>query len=100
MDFKRVRTPLFCTAFLTLCSVPTSSSEPLARGLLITHTGPNSDTAFEGDSDNVAIYPLAIPLLAGPSAIMLVIVVTVSFAKSISVMVKCYAPLFIMVITT
>ena len=33
------------------------------------------------EPDNVAIYPLAIPLLAGPSAIMSVIVVTSGFAS-------------------
>ncbi|MEK9962471.1 MAG: MarC family protein, partial [Rhodobiaceae bacterium] len=33
------------------------------------------------EPDNVAIYPLAIPLLAGPSAIMSVIVVTGGFAS-------------------
>ncbi|MEX0504116.1 MarC family protein [Alphaproteobacteria bacterium LSUCC0719] len=33
------------------------------------------------EADNVAIYPLAIPLLAGPSAIMSVIVVTSGFAS-------------------
>ena len=33
------------------------------------------------EQDNVAIYPLAIPLLAGPSAIMSIIVVTSGFAS-------------------
>ena len=40
-------------------------------------TSPEDGTA---EPDNVAIYPLAIPLLAGPSAIMSVIVVTAGFA--------------------
>ena len=34
----------------------------------------------ESEPDNVAIFPLATPLLAGPSAIMSVIVVTAGFA--------------------
>ncbi len=38
----------------------------------------------DGDHDNVAIYPLAIPLLAGPSAIMSVIVVTADFSSSLA----------------
>ena len=40
--------------------------------------------ADETDSDNLAIYPLAIPLLAGPSAIMSVIVVNAGFGGSIA----------------
>ena len=36
----------------------------------------------ESEPDNVAIFPLATPLLAGPSAIMSVIVVTAGFARN------------------
>ena len=49
--------------------------------------------ADEIDSDNLAIYPLAIPLLAGPSAIMSVIVVNAGFAGSIAGMMTGYAAL-------
>ena len=54
----------------------------------------------DGDHDNVAIYPLAIPLLAGPSAIMSVIVVTADFANSLGSMVTGYAALIAVMIAT
>ena len=72
----------------------------------------NGDTASEanrdnagshgrdGFHDNVGIYPLAIPLLAGPSAIMSVIVVTSDFPSSLGSMVKGYAALIGVMITT
>ena len=56
--------------------------------------------ADEIDSDNLAIYPLAIPLLAGPSAIMSVIVVNAGFAGSIAGMMTGYAALIAMIVTT
>ena len=40
---------------------------------------PATRTQGETDCDNLAIYPLAIPLLVGPSAIMSVIVVNAGF---------------------
>ena len=39
--------------------------------------------APDADGDNLAIYPLAIPLLAGPFAIMSVIVVNAGFAGAL-----------------
>ena len=54
----------------------------------------------DGDHDNVAIYPLAIPLLAGPSAIMSVIVVTADFASSLGSMVTGYAALIAVMVAT
>ena len=54
----------------------------------------------DGDNDNVAIYPFAIPLLAGPSAIMSVIVVTADFASSLGSMVTGYAALIAMMVAT
>jgi len=54
----------------------------------------------DGDQDNVAIYPLAIPLLAGPSAIMSVIVVTADFASSLGSMVTGYAALIAVMVAT
>lgn len=47
----------------------------------------------DGDHDNVAIYPLTIPLLAGPSAIMSAVVVTADFASSLGTIVTGYAAL-------
>ena len=54
----------------------------------------------EVDSNNMAIYPLAIPLLAGPSAIMSVIVVNAGFAGSIAGMMTGYAALIAVIVTT
>ena len=51
--------------------------------------------------DNVAIYPLAIPLLAGPSAIMSVIVVTGGFASGgLSAVLTGYAALLAVMVAT
>ena len=52
------------------------------------------------ESDNLAIYPLAIPLLAGPSAIMSVIVVNAGFAGSIAGMMTGYAALIAVMVAT
>ena len=38
----------------------------------------------DNEGDNLAIYPLAIPMLAGPAAIISVIVVTAGFAAELS----------------
>ena len=56
--------------------------------------------ADEIDSDNLAIYPLAIPLLAGPSAIMSVIVVNAGFAGSIAGIMTGYAALIAVMVAT
>ena len=57
------------------------------------------DSAAE--PDNVAIYPLAIPLLAGPSAIMSVIVVTGGFAGGgLSAVLTGYAALLAVMVAT
>ena len=54
-----------------------------------------------GEPDNVAVYPLAIPLLAGPSAIMSVIVVTGGFASGgLSAMLTGYAALLAVMVVT
>ena len=53
------------------------------------------------EPDNVAIYPLAIPLLAGPSAIMSVIVVTGGFASGgFGVVLTGYAALLAVMVAT
>ena len=53
-----------------------------------------------GESDNLAIYPLAIPLLAGPSAIMSVIVVNAGFAGALASMLVGYAALLAVMAAT
>ena len=53
------------------------------------------------EPDNVAVYPLAIPLLAGPSAIMSVIVVTAGFAADgVGGVVTGYAALLAVMVAT
>ena len=49
--------------------------------------------ADEAESDNLVIYPLATPLLAGPSAIMSVIVVNAGFAGALASTLIGYATL-------
>ncbi len=56
--------------------------------------------ADEADSDNLAIYPLAIPLLAGPSAIMSVIVVNAGFAGALASTLTGYAALLAVMVAT
>lgn len=54
----------------------------------------------DGDGDNLAIYPLATPLLAGPSAITSVIVVNASFSSDLSSMLIGYASLIAVMLAT
>ena len=54
----------------------------------------------EPDSDNLAIYPLAIPLLSGPSAIMSVIVVNAGFAGALASTLTGYAALLAVMVAT
>ena len=61
-------------------------------------TNPDDGAA---EPDNVAVYPLAIPLLAGPSAIMSVIVVTAGFAADgVGGVVTGYAALLAVMVAT
>lgn len=64
--------------------------------------GDNADEtgSDERDNDNLAIYPLAIPLLAGPSAIMSVIVVNASFAGVLANTLTGYAALLSVMVAT
>ena len=57
-------------------------------------------TAKETDGDSPAIYPLAIPLLAGPSAIMSVIVVNAGFAGALASTLTGYAALLAVMVAT
>ena len=57
-------------------------------------------TPEEPDSDNLAIYPLAIPLLAGPSAIMSVIVVNAGFGGALASTLTGYAALLAVMVAT
>ena len=64
-----------------------------------------SDNAGETSSDepdrnNLAIYPLAIPLLAGPSAIMSVIVVNAGFGSALASTLIGYAALLAAMVAT
>ena len=61
-----------------------------------------TDSATDSDSaaDNLAIYPLAIPLLAGPSAIMSVIVVNAGFAGALASTLTGYAALLAVMVAT
>ena len=54
----------------------------------------------EADEDNLAIYPLAIPLLAGPSAIMLVILVNTDFAGALANTLIGYSALLAVMVST
>ena len=54
----------------------------------------------ESDGDNLAVYPLAIPLLAGPSAIMSVIVVNAGFAGALASTLTGYAALLAVMVAT
>ena len=59
-----------------------------------------TDNDSYSDSDNLAIYPLAIPLLAGPSAIMSVIVVNAGFASALASTLTGYAALLAVMVAT
>ena len=67
-----------------------------------TGSGTAGDAVDEEDSDgdNLAIYPLAIPLLAGPSAIMSVIVVNAGFAGALASTLTGYAALLAVMVAT
>ena len=82
----------------------TGTAAPDGDAALAGDSNGNNDSAGshdrDGDHDNVAIYPLAIPLLAGPSAIMSVIVVTADFASSLGSMVTGYAALIAVMVAT
>jgi len=54
----------------------------------------------ETEGDNLAVYPLAIPLLAGPSAIMSVIVVNAGFAGALASTLTGYAALLAVMAAT
>ena len=63
-------------------------------------TSDQQTSSSEPENDNPAIYPLAIPLLAGPAAIMSVIVVNESFAGALtSTIIGCASLIAVMVAT-
>ena len=63
--------------------------------------GTSGETSPEElDSDNLAVYPLAIPLLAGPSAIMSVIVVNAGFGGALASTLTGYAALLAVMVAT
>ena len=57
-------------------------------------------TVIEQDNENLAVYPLAIPLLAGPAAIMSVMVVNAGFAGDFSQALTGYAALIAVMMAT
>lgn len=57
-------------------------------------------SSLETENDNPAIYPLAIPLLAGPAAIMSIIVVNASFAGGAASTIVGYASLVAVMVAT
>ena len=63
-------------------------------------TGAGDSPQDDSDTDNLAIYPLAIPLLAGPSAIMSVIVVNAGFAGALASTLTGYAALLAVMVAT
>ena len=63
-------------------------------------TSDQQTSSSEPENDNPAIYPLAIPLLAGPAAIMSVIVVNTSFAGALTSTIIGYASLIAVMIAT
>jgi len=98
--------------FLVALDMLAAKRQARKRAASTGNSVPNSDTATkgrgdnagshdqDGDNDNLAIYPLAIPLLAGPSSIMSVIVVTADFASSLGSMVTGYAALIAVMVAT
>ena len=57
-------------------------------------------TVMDQDNENLAVYPLAIPLLAGPAAIMSVMVVNAGFAGDFSQALTGYAALIAVMVAT
>jgi|TARA_Y100000385_G_C12780419_1_gene503273 multiple antibiotic resistance protein len=56
--------------------------------------------AGDDEPENVAIFPLAIPLLAGPAAIMSVMVVSADFDKGLAMTLTGYAALLAVMVVT
>ena len=63
-------------------------------------TGEPLAASPDNENDNSAIYPLAIPLLAGPAAIMSVIVVNAGFAGALKSTIIGYTSLMAVMIAT
>ena len=63
-------------------------------------TSGQSAASLEAENDNPAISPLAIPLLAGPAAIMSVIVVNAGFADALTSTLIGYTSLVAVMVTT
>lgn len=63
-------------------------------------TGEQSANSSKAEHDNPAMYPRAIPLLAGPAAIMSVIVVNASFAVVLTGPIIGYTSLMAVMVAT
>lgn len=59
-----------------------------------------NDVADSGEQDNVAIFPLAIPLLAGPASIMSVMVVSADLGDSLALQITGYGALLAVMLAT
>lgn len=64
-----------------------------------TSSSNDSEAADKPDGNNLAIYPLAIPLLTGPSAIMSVIVVNAGFPSALASTSTGYIALLAVMVT-
>ncbi len=62
--------------------------------------GGKSKKQAHQDQDNIAIFPLAIPLLAGPAAIMSVMVVSADLGNTIATQLTGYAALLAVMLAT
>ena len=58
------------------------------------------DESTDNEGDNLAIYPLAIPMLAGPAAIISVIVVTAEFSDALGRSLIGYSALLAVMVST
>lgn len=64
-------------------------------------TDPAADSASDGtDNDNIAVFPLAIPLLAGPASILSVMVVTADIERSLVSYIASYGALLAVMVVT
>ena len=62
--------------------------------------GDDTDASGGSDGDNIAVFPLAIPLLAGPASILSVMVVTADIESNLQSYIASYGALIaVMVIT-
>ena len=87
--------------FLVALDMLAAKRQQRKRAESTSDEGNNPDkTVIEQDNENLAVYPLAIPLLAGPAAIMSVMVVNAGFADDFSQALTGYAALIAVMVAT